>query len=244
LGNNESILKLTNISFGYNNNQKVLDNLNLNITSNEIVGVLGPNGAGKTTLFLTITGVKKPEFGKVILMDKEVKNGKFRPEIGMVFQDANDQLFCPTVYDDISFGLNNMGLTNEEINFRVEKALKTLGILELKNQPPHHLSGGQKRLVAIAGVLAMDSSFILYDEPTSNLDIRYRRKLINFIRSSNAKAMLIASHDLEFILEVCTRVIILDNGKIVADGNPTDIMKDNQLMESHGLEVPYSLKYS
>ncbi len=240
---NEAILEISELTFGYENNNAIINNLTLNILANERIGVIGPNGTGKTTLFLLITGVKKPISGKIVLYGKEVIQGKFRPEIGMVFQDPNDQLFCPSVYDDVAFGPINMRLSRDDIEKRVKESLKKLGIYKFKDKPPHHLSGGQKRLAAIAGVLAMNSKIVIYDEPTSNLDIRYRRKLINFMKNSNQEAMLIASHDLEFILEVCNRVILMDEGKIIADGDPKEIMSNEELMETHGLEKPHSLTF-
>ncbi|RKD28790.1 energy-coupling factor ABC transporter ATP-binding protein [Thermohalobacter berrensis] len=238
---NKPVLKVSQISFGYNRNEKIINNLSLEIYSGERVGIIGPNGTGKTTLFLLISGVKKPSSGEIILYDKKVKVGKFNPNIGMVFQNTDDQLFCPTVWEDVAFGPTNMGLSREEVKKRVNNSLKILGIEKLKDKAPHHLSGGEKRLAAIAGVLAMESKLVIYDEPTSNLDIRYRRKLINFINSSKQDAMLISSHDLEFILEVCNRVILLDEGRIVADGKPKEILGDENLMEAHGLEKPHSL---
>lgn len=237
----EAILEVNNISFSYQDDNKVIDNLSFKVLPNEKVGIVGPNGTGKTTLFMLISGVKKPLSGDISIFSKKLKSGKFNPEIGMVFQNTSDQLFCPSVWDDVSFGPLNMGLSKEEVDNRVGDALKALGIEKLKDKVPHHLSGGERRLVAIAGVLAMKSKFVIYDEPTSNLDIRYRRKLINFINNSNQKGVLVASHDLEFILEVCNRVILLDEGKIIASGSPMKILGDKELMEAHGLEKPHSL---
>ncbi|KJS22714.1 MAG: hypothetical protein VR72_04045 [Clostridiaceae bacterium BRH_c20a] len=235
------ILKITNLFYQYPCGRKVLEDLNETIFSEERIGIVGPNGAGKTTLFLTIAGIKKPISGEIILFNKPVKKGEFRPELGMVFQNQDDQLFCPSVYDDIAFGPQNMGLSDKEVGERVNKSLDILDIKSLENRPPHQLSGGEKRLVALAGVLAMEPKLVIYDEPTSNLDVRYRRKLINFLRATDQEAMLIASHDLEFILETCNRVIVLDNGTIIETGKPAEILSNKELMEKHGLEVPYSL---
>ncbi|KJS82660.1 MAG: hypothetical protein JM58_14415 [Peptococcaceae bacterium BICA1-8] len=235
------ILKIANLFYQYPCGRKVLENLNETVFSGERIGIVGPNGAGKTTLFLTIAGIKKPISGEIILFNKAVKQGEFRPELGMVFQNQDDQLFCPSVYDDIAFGPKNMGLSDKEVEERVKKSLAILDIKFLEDRPPHQLSGGEKRLVALAGVLAMEPKLVIYDEPTSNLDVRYRRKLINFLRETQQEAMLIASHDLEFILETCNRIIVLDNGTIIETGKPSEILANKELMEKHGLEVPYSL---
>lgn len=235
------VLGITGLSFNYNSNNAVLNNINLEIHAGDRVGVVGPNGTGKTTLFMLITGVLKPSSGDIRLFGNTVTPGKFHPEIGMVFQNSNDQLFSPSVRDDVAFGPRNMNLSGNELDSRVREALAVTGISELGDRPPHHLSGGQKRLVAIAGVLAMQPRLLVYDEPTSNLDIRYRRRLINLFKTSSQEAILVASHDLEFILEVCNRVVLMDGGGIIADGKPRDILGNEELMEDHGLERPHSL---
>lgn len=234
------VLVISNLSFNYPERSPVLTGLDLQVQPGERVGIIGPNGAGKTTLFLLICGVLKATSGSICLFEKPVVPGEFRPEAGLVFQNPDDQLFCPSVRDDVAFGPQNLGLPGKEVEARVREALAVTGTLELADYPPHHLSGGQKRMVAIAGVLAMRPELVIYDEPTSNLDIRYRRRLIDFLQKSR-ETMLIASHDLEFILEVCRRVILLDEGRIAADGKPAVIMNDAGLMEAHGLEKPHSL---
>ncbi|MEW6064497.1 cobalt ABC transporter ATP-binding protein [Desulforamulus profundi] len=238
---NEPVLSISGLSYCYPDRHSVLKYINLKVWSGERVGVIGPNGAGKTTFFLLSCGVLKPTAGEIRLFGKPVVPGEFRPEVGMVFQNPNDQLFCPSVKDDIAFGPRNLGQSNEEVDARVREALSVTGILKLGDRPPHHLSGGEKRLAAIAGVLAMHPRLVIYDEPTSGLDMRYRRRLIRFLQASSQEAMLIASHDLEFILEVCDRVVLMDGGYIIADGNPRDILGNVRLMEAHGLERPHSL---
>ncbi|MFZ5942587.1 MAG: energy-coupling factor ABC transporter ATP-binding protein [Bacillota bacterium] len=237
----KEVLRILQLNFQYPCGRKVLESLDETIISGERVGLVGPNGAGKTTLFLILAGIIKPTAGEVLLFNKTVKQGEFRPELGMVFQNQDDQLFCPSVYDDIAFGPQNMGLSDEEVKKRVDDSLEIMGIKSLGNRPPHELSGGEKRLVSLAGVLAMEPRLVIYDEPTSNLDLRYRRKLINFLKDAKQEAMLIASHDLEFILETCNRVIVLDNGKIIKTGNPKEVLADKDLAANHGLEVPHSL---
>ncbi len=238
----DQILKISNLSFSYKENELILDGLSLEVFQADKIGILGPNGAGKTSLFLLITGVEKPLAGEIYLKEQKIIPGTFNPELGMVFQDSDDQVFNFSVFDDIAFGPRNMGLSEAEIKQQVNEALRVLGIQHLAQRAPQQLSGGEKRLVAIAGgILAMQSKLAIYDEPTSNLDLRYRRRLINFIKKHKQEAALIASHDLEFVLETCNRVVVLDQGKIAAEGKPRDIMGNPLLMEQHGLEVPPSL---
>lgn len=233
-------LEVTKLGFSYPDKADVLRDINLEIQSGEKVGLIGPNGAGKTTLFLSICGVLKPSCGDISVLGKPVKSGDFYPEIGMVFQNPDDQLFCPSVRDDVAFGPQNMGLSKSEIEARVSKALLAVGCKELAERPPHHLSGGEKRMVSIAGVLAMQPDLVIYDEPSANLGMRSRRRVIKLLQNST-QTILISSHDLELILEVCDRVVMLDNGQIVADGDPRQIMEDEKLMETHGQEKPHSL---
>lgn len=233
-------LAAAGLSFSYSDRRPVLREMDLTVRPGERVGIIGPNGAGKTTFFMLSCGVLKPTAGEVRLFGNPVVPGEFHPEVGMVFQNQNDQLFCPSVRDDVAFGPRNLGLAGEEVEARVLDAFAVAGIGDLAERPPHHLSGGEKRLVAIAGVLAMRPRLVIYDEPTSNLDIRFRRRLINFLQNSR-ETLVIASHDLEFILEVCSRVVLLYGGSVIADGNPYDILGDVPLMEKHGLERPHSL---
>lgn len=234
-------LTISNLTFSYPE-QPVLDHINLTIRPGERVGLIGPNGAGKTTLFHSVCGVLKPSDGDIELFGETVKAGKFHPKVGLVFQYPDDQIFSPTVYDDIAFGPRNMGLTDSEVESHVHEAMSLTGIEELAERAPHHLSGGQKRMVAIAGIKAMRPELIIYDEPSANLDMRSRRRLINFIQESK-ETVLLSSHDLEMVVEICDRVILLDEGKIIADGDTYDIMGDQELMEAHGLEKPHSLIY-
>lgn len=241
----EKILEINNISYQLSETHKVLDNVSLEMYEGDRIGFIGPNGAGKTTLFLSIAGVNKLSGGEIILFNRPIVAGEFRPELGMVFQNQDDQIFCPSVRDDIAFGPINMGLTKERVEQRVDYTVKLLGIDGLVDRLPHHLSGGEKRLVAIAGIIAMNPQLIIYDEPTSNLDMRFRRRLIELIKSSlSFKGLLIASHDLEFVLEVCNRVILIDDGRIIADGKPNEILSNEKLLLAHGLEKPYSLHSS
>ena len=229
------VLSVYDLSYAYPNQPSVLKNLNLQVSVGEKVGLIGPNGAGKTSLFLSICGALSPQSGEIILFNRPLHPGDFRPEVGLVFQNPNDQLFSLSVRDDIAFGPINMGLSDHEIEARVQEALILTGVSELADRPPHHLSGGEKRMVAIASVLAMRPQLVLYDEPSANLDIRSRRRLIQFLQAAQ-QTILVSSHDLELILEVCDRVILLDQGQIIADGPADEIMRNASLMEEHGLE--------
>lgn len=235
-----SAIVVSELCFSYPDQGDVLRKVNFTIKPGERVGLIGPNGAGKTTLFLSICGIFKPSAGEILLFGKPIVVGEFRPEIGLVFQNPNDQLFLPLVEDDVAFGPENMGLSSEEVEKRVKQALSVTGVEHLAQRVPHHLSGGEKCMVAIATVLAMHPNLILYDEPSANLDLRARRRLIRFLKTSQ-QTNLISSHDLELIIEVCDRVILLDEGRVIADGSPTEVMGDEYLMEEHGLEKPHSL---
>jgi len=238
---NNNILQLKNLSYSHSGGQQFIADFNLSIQRGDRLALVGPNGAGKTTLFLLATGMLEPTSGEVWLYDQKLIPSTFNPALGMIFQNQDDQLFSPSVYEDIAFGLKNLGFSPEEIAEKLQEVLYLLGIAHLQDKPPHHLSGGEKRLVAIAGVLAMEPRLIIWDEPTSNLDMRYRRRLIEIINGAKQEAMVIASHDLEFVLEVCNRLVLVDQGKVIIDGDPREILKNEELLSKHGLEVPYSV---
>jgi cobalt/nickel transport system ATP-binding protein len=233
-------IALRDISFSYPDHPNILSGVDLRIREGERVGLIGHNGCGKTTLFMLICGLLKPNTGTIHLFDQLVEPNEFHPDVGFLFQDPEDQLFSPSVWDDVAFGPQNLGLSDAEVRERVEASLELTGIRYLAERPPHHLSGGEKQMVAIAGLLAMCPRILLYDEPTASLDLRTRRRLIRFLQHSD-ETMLLASHDLEFLLEVCDRVVLIDEGRIIADGDPTEVMSDQAMMEAHGLEKPHSL---
>ena len=235
-----TVLAVSELWFSYSDTPDVLQNINLEVMPGERVGLIGPNGSGKTTFFLTVCGVLKPSAGEMLVLGMPVVNGDFRPDVGLVFQNPDDQLFCPSVRDDVAFGPRNMGLSKDEVEARVMEALSIVGGMKLADRPSHHLSEGEKRMVSIAGVLSMRPELVVYDEPSANLDIRSRRRLIRLLQASQ-ETILVASHDLELILEVCSRIVLIDGGRIVADGNPREIMSDDRLMEAHGQEKPHSL---
>lgn len=234
------VLEFDAVEFAYAEAQPVLRSVNLVVSPGERLGLVGPNGAGKSTMFLLSTGILAPTAGEVRLLGKPMVKGSFNPALGLVFQDTDDQLFCPTVYEDIAFGLNNMGLDEAAVEARVNEVLERVGATKLKDRDIHHLSGGEKRIVAVAGILAMEPEMIIYDEPSVGLDMRTRRRLIGLLREATPTS-LIASHDLELLLETCTRVVVLDDGGIVADGAPAEILGNAELMEAHGQEKPHSL---
>ncbi|MEM9567896.1 MAG: ABC transporter ATP-binding protein [Cyanobacteria bacterium P01_E01_bin.34] len=221
----------------------VLNHLDLTVYEGDRVGVIGCNGVGKTTLFHSICGVLTPAAGVIELFERPVQPGLFSPDVGLVFQNPNDQLFSARVWDDIAFGPQNMGLPNEEVCRRVQQVMQMTGTQPLAERPPHQLSGGQKRMVAIASILAMQPKLTIFDEPSANLDSRSRRRLIHFLQEM-PQTILLASHDLELVLEVCDRVVVLDSGQVVADGPVRQIMANRGIMEHYGLECPHSLTHT
>ncbi len=238
----DEAIAVSQVSFSYPDCPDTLRDISFTLPPGERVGVIGPNGAGKTTLFMLLCGLLRPITGQITLFEQPVRVGQFHPDIGLVFQNPDDQLLASSVWDDVAFGPQNMGLSDQEVEQRVSHALALTGMTALASRPPHHLSGGEKRMVAIAGILAMQPRVMIYDEPSANLDLRARRRLIQFLQRS-PQAMLISSHDLEFILEVCDRVLVIDGGQLVADGPAVEVMGQAEWMESHGLEKPHSLTH-
>ncbi len=234
------MIEIKNISFSYDRGNPVIEKLNLRVDKGESVGVIGPNGAGKTTLFHLLCGIISPDEGQIVLNGKAIENAQFNPETGLVFQNPDDQLFNISVYEDIAFGPVNMGLHRDEVGRRVKESMEITGVSHLAERPPHHLSGGEKRMAAIASVISLDPELMIYDEPTSNLDMRGRRRVIDFINGSG-HTNLIASHDMEFILETCRRVVVIDERGIAVDGETVSVMENRELMMRHGLESPHSL---
>ncbi|MBS0265590.1 MAG: ABC transporter ATP-binding protein [Planctomycetes bacterium] len=264
------ILKVEHLSYRYPTGQLALRGVSLTVGLNEIVGLVGPNGAGKTTLLLhlngLLTGTREPAHAPglpanpaatgrqttvgghnvpIEVLGMPVTPANFpeiRRNVGVMFQDPDDQLFCPTVRDDVAFGPLNLEFPRNEVRRRVAEALTAVGLADYEERRPHELSFGEKRRVCLAGVLACEPSLLALDEPSSNLDPRSRRGLIEILKSCRA-AQIIASHDLEMIVELCQRVIVLDHGQIQADGPTRDILGNASLMARHGLEVPLSIQY-
>jgi cobalt/nickel transport system ATP-binding protein len=246
VGENTAI-RVEGLSYTYAGGFVALRDLAFTVAAGESVGLVGPNGAGKTTLFLCLCGVLRVRPGAVRLagLDPGVAADRRRlpAQAGIVFQNSDDQIFNATVFDDVAFGPLNLGLPAPEVRQRVAEALERVGLPGHGDRVPFHLSGGEQRRVALAGVLAMRPSILLLDEPSLHLDPRGRRELIGLLRGLEA-TKVIAAHDLEMILETCTRVLVLDGGHLVAAGAARTVLADECLMENHGLEVPYSLRHS
>lgn len=234
-------LRVEHLQFGYRPTQAIAQQLSLTLQPGETVGLIGPNGAGKTSLFLLLTGLLMPQTGRIYLDERPLQPGQFVPEIGLVFQNPDDQLFCASVWDDVAFGAENLGWSPAHVQAAVQQALHTTGIPHLAQRPPQQLSGGEKTMAAIAAVLVMNPLVMLYDEPSAHLDLAARRRLINFL-GTTPQTSLIASHDLALVLEVCDRVLLLDQGQILADGSPLTILADEVLLTAHHLEVPGQLQ--
>jgi len=234
------LLYLDTLTAGWPGQEPVLHDISLTLHRGERVGLVGPNGAGKSSLFLSIAGVLAPIGGVVRLNGRQVRSGQFLPDVALVFQQAEDQLFCPTLAEDVAFGARNMGLAGPALEQRVAQALAACDLTALADRPVHQLSGGEKRRACIAGALVMRPALMLLDEPSAALDLRNRRKLIAVLRQTD-QALVIASHDLELVLELCPRVIVMDAGRIRADGPARDVLGDARLMAAHGQEVPHSL---
>jgi cobalt/nickel transport system ATP-binding protein len=237
-------IEVTDLRFTYPQGPVALDGVSFTVARGESVGLVGPNGAGKTSLFLCLTGVLSPS-GQVRVCGLDVRQAGQRrllpQHVGIVFQNSDDQLFSATVRDDVAFGPLNLGLPPDEVRRRVAEALERVGMAGQEMRVPYHLSGGEKRRVALAGVLAMRPEVLLLDEPSMFLDPRGRRELIDLLVGLGG-TRLIAAHDLELILRTCQRVLALDHGRVVADGPARDVLSDRALMEAHGLEVPWSLR--
>ncbi len=236
------ILETESLTFAYHDGKPVLDSVTLSILHGDSVGIIGPNGAGKSTLLMHYNGILRGE-GVVRVDGTEVSKAtlkEIRRKVGWVAQDSNDQLFMPTLFDDVAFGPLNMGLGEEEVRARVREALELVGMTEFAGRPPHHLSGGEKKSAAIATVLSMRPEVILMDEPTNDLDHASRRRLIEFLKGLDV-TKVIASHDLEMIADLCRRVVLLDKGRVVADGAAMEILSDEGLLSAHRLEAPLSV---
>lgn len=232
----DKIVDIENLSFFYPDGQRGLKDINLVVYSAENLAVIGPNGAGKSTLLLHLNGILRGNNTiKVFGLPVEEKNLKeTRRKVGLVFQNPEDQLFSPTVFDDVAFGPINMGYSELQVKQRVAQALKLVGMDGYEQRSPHHLSVGEKKRIAIATVLPLNPELLVLDEPSSNLDPRSKWSLIEVVKRL-PMTKIIAAHDLELIRALCQRTIILDGGIIVADGSTTNILNDVTLLRAHGL---------
>ena len=236
-------LEIKELAFAYPDGNQALYGVNLSIQKGERVALLGPNGAGKTTLVMHMNGIHPTSHGSIHvagqLVDSKNKESikQIRSKVGIVFQDPDDQLFMPTVGEDVAFGPYNMGLRDAELSKVVDEALELVGMSEFKDRPPHLLSFGQRRRVAVATVLAMKPEILILDEPSSNLDPASRRELADILRSLDITIVMV-THDLPYAFELCERSVILSGGIIVADNDTKVILKDQALLKSHRLELP------
>ena len=236
------MIEFQHVSFAYEKDRPVLQDLSFRIERGESVGLIGANGAGKSTVMKLLLGLLEGE-GKILVDGTEVRRdtlSKIRKKQGFVLQNSDNQMFMPTVYEDMMFAPLNYGLSRDEAESRVDAVLARLNLTDLKHRYNHKISGGEKRMAAIATVLAMEPEAVLMDEPTSALDPYNRRIVINTIRELT-QTKLITSHDLDMILDTCSRVILLSEGKIAADGAAEDILRDRALLERHRMELPFSL---
>ena len=243
IGRNDPVLEIEGLAFAYPDGHQALFGVDLAIQRGERVALLGPNGAGKTTLVLHCNGVLTPGAGNVRVGGLPVAKphlAEIRRQVGIVFQDPDDQLFMPTVRDDVAFGPQNFGVRGDELDRRVGDALAAVGMEDFVDRTPHHLSFGQRRRVAVATVLACHPSLLILDEPSSNLDPTSRRELADIVRSLDV-TLLMVTHDLLYALELCPRSVVIDDGVIVADGPTREILTDKALMDAHRLEFPGGL---
>lgn len=238
------IVDFIDLCYSYPDGNRAIENLNARIHHGEAVAIVGANGAGKSTMLKLMVGILMPEKGEIRLGDLPVTKktlSLIRQQIGFTFQDPEDQLFNTNVYNDVAFGPRNYGLDEKEVERRVIKALQTVGIEHLIHRAPYKLSGGEKRSASIATVLSMEPSILAMDEPTADLDPRSRRRLIQLLQGF-FHTKLIATHDLDMAMELCTRTIVLKNGKIEYDGPTIEIMTNTRMLEDCGLELPLKLQ--
>ncbi|HPA19153.1 MAG TPA: ABC transporter ATP-binding protein [Verrucomicrobiae bacterium] len=241
----DPMIDITDVCFTYPDGTEALRGVSFRIGHGESVAIVGANGAGKSTLLQHLNGYLAPTRGDVRIGGQAFTReriAEIRRSVGVVFQDPDDQLFMPTVFDDVAFGPLNLGVPPEEAERRAVASLDRVGMAHLRERPPHKLSAGEKRAVAIATVLALSPDVLVMDEPSSNLDPRGRRRLIELLATFE-HTKIIASHDLELVVELCPRVIVLDGGLIVADGPTERLLSDEPLMLAHGLERPHILRH-
>lgn len=234
-------LDVRGLAYAYPDGRQALYGVDLTIAPRERVALLGPNGAGKTTLILHLNGILSGGLGSVRVGGLEVTKGNFqevRRRVGIVFQDPDDQLFMPTVAEDVGFGPANLGLRGEELRARVDQALAQVGMSGQAERAPHHLSFGQRRRVAVATVLAMHPQILILDEPSSNLDPASRRELAEILVGLDVTT-LVVTHDLPYALQLCPRAVVLSGGRVVADGLTRDLLRDEELLHQHRLELPF-----
>ena len=237
-------VSINNLSFSYPDGTNAIDRLTFKVVEKERVAILGPNGAGKTTLVMHLNGINDIQSGTVSIGNEEINTDnlkEIRKNVGIVFQDPDQQLFMPSVYEDVIFGPRNFGFTEEEIEKNSKKALVQVGMYAHKDKAPHHLSLGQKRKVAIATVLASNPKIVIFDEPSSNLDPSSRRELIDIIKSLDATVLLV-THDIPLALELCPRTIVLKEGSLLCDMETNEFLQNDLLMRKARVELPFGFE--
>lgn len=239
----EIAIQVENVHFTYPDGREVLKGVNCAIRKGEKVALIGPNGAGKSTFMSLLNGVALASSGRVEIGGLEVRKDNLkaiRRKVGIVFQDPDDQLFCPTVFDDVAFGPLNLGLPRDEIQHRVDEALETVGLKGFEQRSSFHLSFGERKRLALATVLSYQPDILVFDEPSTNMDPLNRRKLIQWLQKSD-KTILLCTHDLDIALDVCNRCLVLSGGTFVADGPASQVLYDRELLERNHLELPLAL---
>ncbi len=238
------LIELADVSYRYPDGTEALTDVSLIVHEGRSLALLGPNGAGKSTLLLHLNGILRAVAGTVRVGGREVSDSSVRDvrrDVGLVFQDPDDQLFMTTLYEDVAFGPLNMGITAAETDTRVHRALHEVGLADAASRPGHHLSFGQRKRAALATVLVMEPRVLVLDEPTANLDPRSRRQMIELLRSVGTTA-LVATHDMDVAWELCADAAVLDGGTIVARGTRDEILTDEALLHAHGLELPWAVR--
>ena len=236
-------IEVSHLHYTYPDGTEALRGIELTVEPGEKVALVGPNGAGKSTFLLHLNGILDGGHGSVVIDGTTVESGtvkRIRAMVGLVFQDPDDQLFSPTVREDVAFGPIHMGVAEHELHHRVERALAAVGMSGFEQRVPHHLSLGQRKRIAVATVLSMDPSVLVFDEPTAGLDPRGRRELMA-VMGSRAETLLVSTHDLAMVAETLPRTVVLDDGAVVADGPSAELLRDEALLEAHGLESPFRL---
>ena len=232
------MLEVNNLRYKYPDGHEALKGISFELNAGEKVALVGANGSGKSTLLLHVAGALEVQSGKILFDDKEGSE-LLRKRVGLIFQESDDQLLMPSVIEDTAFNLIASGMKRQQAHELADEILNSLGIAHLRDRAPHKLSGGEKRLVTFAGVLASSPEVLALDEPTAGLDPRARRRVINFLRESE-KTILLASHDLDMTLEICTRALILNGGRVNAEGKLPELFMNKSLLEANGLELPLS----
>ncbi|WP_457801406.1 energy-coupling factor ABC transporter ATP-binding protein [Limosilactobacillus reuteri] len=245
------MIELKHVSFSYDDKHKILDDVSMKFgeDNHSVIGVIGHNGAGKSTLFLNLVGELKPTSGEILVDGHKVDYSKkglrsLRRKVGIVFQNSDQQIFYSIVKNDVAFALRNLKVSNDEVSQRVEKVLRELDISKLKDRPIQYLSGGQKKRVAIAGIMVIGSEWILLDEPTSGLDPDGRLRMKKLIKKlvANGQKIILSSHDMDFMYEVCDYFYLLGNSKIIKEGNRETVFNNEELLKENNLEQPWLVK--